>query len=120
MHPARTGLKRNTPGIPTQKTPLTGRMKTTRNAAGDTAITARNATGDTAMPEGEVTPPMMTHPVQKTLAGGATGHAATGAETDAGATRPTRKATRPSRMRSVVARADTAGLLRGATSDGPR
>ena len=93
-------------------------MKTARNAAGDTTITARNATGDTAMPEGEFTPPMMIHPVRKTLAGGATGHTAIGAETDAGTTRPTRKATTPSRMRSVVARAGTAGLLRGATAHG--
>ena len=95
-------------------------MKTARNAADDTPITARNATGDTAMPEGEFTPPMMTHPVRKTLAGGSTGHAAIGAETDAGTTRPTRTTTTPSRMRSVVARADTAGLLQGARSDGPR
>ena len=50
----------------------------------------------------------------------ATGHAARGAEIDAGTTRPTRKNTRPSWMRSFVARADTAGLLRGAWSDGPR
>ena len=76
--------------------------------------------GDTAMPEGKVTPPMMTHPVRKTHAGRATGHAAIGAETDAGTTRPTPKATTPSRMRIVVARADTAALLQGATSDGPR
>ena len=63
---------------------------------------------------------MMTHPVRKTLAGGATGHAAIGAETDAGKTRPTWKATTPSRMRSVVARAGTTRLLQGATSGGPR
>ena len=86
-------------------------MKTARNAAGDTVITARNATGVTAMPDGEVAPPMMTHPVRKTLAGGATGHTAIGAETYAGTTHPTRKTTTQSRMRSVVARADTAGLL---------
>ena len=69
---------------------------------------------------GGFTLPMMTHPVRKTLAGGATGHAAIGAKTGAGTTRPTRKTTTPSRMRSVVARADTAGLLRGVTNDGPR
>ena len=113
MHPARTGQKRNTPGIARQKPPVIGRMKTARNAAGDTAITDRNATGDTAMPEGEVTPPTMTHPVRKTPAGWATGQAAIRAETDASTTRPTRKATTPSRMRSLVARADNAGLLRG-------
>ena len=95
-------------------------MKTARNAAGDTAVTARHATGDTAMLEGEVTPLMMTHPARKTLAGGATRHAAIGADTDAGTTRLTRKASTPSRVRSVVARAGTAGLLRGATSEGPR
>ena len=72
------------------------------------------------MPEGEVTPQMMTHPVRKTLPGGAKEHAAIGAETDASTTRLTRKATTPSRMRIVVARADIAGLLRRATSDGPR
>ena len=61
---------------------------------------------------------MMTHPVRKTLAGGATGHAAIGAETDTGTTRQTRKNATQSRMRTVFARADTAGLLRGARSDG--
>ena len=90
-------------------------MKTARNAAGDTAITARNATGDTAMPEGEVTPPMMTHPVRKAVAGGATAHAAIGAETDAGTTpsdsegyhtESDEELRRPSRHRRTAARGD--------------
>ena len=60
LHPARAEPRRNTPGIPTQKTPVKGRTKTAKNAAGDTALTAWNATCDTAMLEEVDTPPMNT------------------------------------------------------------
>ena len=92
---------------------------TARNAASDAAMTARPATGDNTMPEGEDTPPMTTKPARKIRAGGSIGRAAIEAETVTRKTRPTQKTTKPNRMRSVVARADTAGLLLGATTDGP-
>ena len=82
-------------------------------------MTVRNATGDTGLPEGEGTPPMNIRPSQKLGEGGVTGHAAIGAQTVTGTNCLTQRATIQSRTTSVVARADTAGLLRGATKDGP-
>ena len=93
---------------------------TVTDAIRDTAMTtAMDATSDTAMPEGAVTPPMMTTPSRTNRVGATTGVATRAAYIGSGEKIPTWAATvAPAEKENAIAGAETAGLPRGGIRNG--
>ena len=84
-----------------------------------TMTTATDATSDTAMPEGAVTPPMMTTASRTNRVGAITGVAARAPDVGSGENTPTRTATvAPAEKEISIAGAETAGLPQGGIRNG--